>query len=106
MLWTGFSLRLSQYIGALSFSSMLASPSDLAAEKQPHSMRLRQHTLRLGWYSAGDEQNGFPSNIMFVIELHQTRESRFSQSEGPFGAFLLIPSMFSLRRGLHLTTPA
>ncbi len=40
MLWTGFSLRLSQYFGALSFSSTLTSPSVPAAEKQPHSMRL------------------------------------------------------------------
>ncbi len=47
MLWTGFSLRLSQYFGALSFSSTLfssalfsSSPSVPAAEKQPHSMRL------------------------------------------------------------------
>ncbi len=40
MLWTGFSLRLSQYFGALRFSSTLTSPSLPAAEKQPHSMRL------------------------------------------------------------------
>ncbi len=40
MLWTGFSLRLSQYFGALSFSSTLMSPSVPAAEKQPYSMRL------------------------------------------------------------------
>ncbi len=38
----------------------------------------------------------FPSNMMFGIEVHQTRESRFSQSEGPLGAFLKqIPSVFS-----------
>ncbi len=40
MLLTGFSLRLSLYFGALSFSSTLMSPSVPAAEKQPHSMRL------------------------------------------------------------------
>ncbi len=40
MLWTGFSLRLSLYFGALSFSSTLMSPSVPSAEKQPHSMRL------------------------------------------------------------------
>ncbi len=40
MLWTGFSLRLSLYFGALSFSSILMSPSVPTAEKQPHSMRL------------------------------------------------------------------
>ncbi len=40
MLWTGFSLRLSQYVGALSFSSTLTSPSVPAAEKQLHSMKL------------------------------------------------------------------
>ncbi len=39
-LGTGFSLRLSQCIGAFSFSSTLMSPSVPAAEKQPHSMRL------------------------------------------------------------------
>ncbi len=39
MLWTGFSLTLSQYFGALSFSSILMSPSVPAAEKQPHSTR-------------------------------------------------------------------
>ncbi len=40
MLWTGFSLRLSQYFGVLSFSSILTSPSVPSSEKQPHSMRL------------------------------------------------------------------
>ncbi len=40
MLWTGFSLRLSLYFGALSFSYILMSPSVPAAEKLPHSMRL------------------------------------------------------------------
>ncbi len=59
MLWTGFSLRLSQYFGALSFSSTLTSPSVHAVEKQPRSMRLLQHTLLLGWYSAGDEKSLF-----------------------------------------------
>ncbi len=33
--------------------------------------------------------------MMFGIEVHQTRESRFSQSKGPLAAFLLIPSVFS-----------
>ncbi len=39
----------------------------------------------------------FPSNMMFGIEVHQTRESCFSESEGPLGAFffLQIPSVFS-----------
>ncbi len=37
MLWTRFSLRLSLYFGALSFSSTLTSPSVPAAEKQLHS---------------------------------------------------------------------
>ncbi len=41
MLWTGFSLRLSQYFGVLRFfSSTLMSLSVPAAEKQLHSMRL------------------------------------------------------------------
>ncbi len=33
--------------------------------------------------------------MMLRIEVHQTRESCFSQSEGPLGAFLQIPSVFS-----------
>ncbi len=32
---------------------------------------------------------------MLGIEVHQSRESCFSQSEGPLGAFLQIPSVFS-----------
>ncbi len=90
MLWIGFSLRLSQYFGALSFSSTLMSPSVPAT-----AWGCYQHTLLLGWYSAGDEQSWFPSNMMLRIEVHQTRESCFSQSEGPLVAFLLILSVFS-----------
>ncbi len=72
------------------------SPSVPAAEKQPHSMSCYQHTLLLGWYSAGDEQSWFPSNMMLRIEVHQTREYCFSESEGPLGAFFVqIPSVFS-----------
>ncbi len=37
MLWTGFSLSISLYFGALSFYSNLMSPSVPGAEKQPHS---------------------------------------------------------------------
>ncbi len=34
--------------------------------------------------------------MMFGIEVHQTRESYFSKSEGPLSAFFLqIPSVFS-----------
>ncbi len=33
--------------------------------------------------------------MMLRIEVHQTREYYFSQSEGPLGAFLQIPSVFS-----------
>ncbi len=48
-------LMLSQYFGALSFSSTLMSPSVLAAENSPTAWGCYQHTLLLGWYSAGDE---------------------------------------------------
>ncbi len=88
MLWTGFSLSISLYFGALSFNSILMSPLVPGAEKQPHSMRPLQHTLRLGRYSACDEQSWFPSNMMLRIEVHQIRESCFSEFEGPFVAFL------------------
>ncbi len=85
MLWTGFSLRLSQYFGALSFSSILLSPSVPAAEKQPHSMRLLPAHFTLGMVLCW-----FPSNMMLGIEVHQTRESCFSESEGPLGAFFSL----------------
>ncbi len=48
-----------------------------------------------GMYSAGDEQSWFPSNMMLRIEVHQTRESCFSESEGPLGKFLYTPCVYS-----------
>ncbi len=35
------------------------------------------------------------SNMMLRIEVNQTRESCFSESEGPLDAVLQIPSVFS-----------
>ncbi len=66
-----------------------------AAEKQLHSMRLLPAHFTFGMVSAADEQSWFPSNMMLRIEVHQTRESCFSQSEGPLGASLQISSVFS-----------
>ncbi len=90
MLWNVFSLRLSQYFGALSFSSTLTFPSVPASEKQLHSILYfwdgTLHVMRSAW---------FPSNMMLGIEVHQTREYYFSQSEGPLGDFLQILSLFS-----------
>ncbi len=45
MLWTGFSLRLFQYFGALSFSSTLRSPSVPAAEKTAPQHEAASSTL-------------------------------------------------------------
>ncbi len=70
-------------------------PRSLPLKNSPTAWGCYQHTLLLGWYTAGDEQSWFPSNMMLRIEVHQTRESCFSQSEGPLGAFLQIPSVFS-----------
>ncbi len=53
MVWTGFSLRLSLYFGALSFSCV---PQSLLLKNSPTAWGCYQHTLLLGWYSAGDEQ--------------------------------------------------
>ncbi len=88
MLWSRFSLRLSQYIAVLSFSSILTSPSIPATENSPTAWDCYQHTLLLGWYSACEEQSWFPSNMMPGIEVE-------FESEGPLGAFLQIPSVFS-----------
>ncbi len=89
--WALLSLRLSLYFGALSFFSILMSPSVPAAEKHPHSITFYfwDGTLQVmsrAW---------FPSNISLGIEVHQNRESCFSQSESSLDAFLQIPSVFS-----------
>ncbi len=70
-------------------------PQSLPLKNSPTAWGCYQHTLLLGWYSACDEQSWFPSNMMLGIEVHQTRESCFSQSEGPLGAVLKILSVFS-----------
>ncbi len=51
MLWTGFSLSLSLYFGALSFSSTLTRTSVPDAEKQLHSMRLLPAHFTFGMVS-------------------------------------------------------
>ncbi len=70
-------------------------PQSLPLKNSPTAWGCYQHTLLLDWYSAGDEQCLFPSNMTLRIEVHQTRKSCFSESEGPFGAFLQISSVFS-----------
>ncbi len=45
----------------------------LPLKNSPTAWGCYQHTLLLGWYSAGDEQSWFPSNMMLGIEVHQTR---------------------------------
>ncbi len=95
MLWTGFSLKFSQYLVHWAFLLLWRVPQTLPLKNSPTAWGCYQHTLLLGWYSAGDEQSWFPSNMMLRIEVHQTRDSCFSQSEGPLGAFLQIPNVFS-----------
>ncbi len=70
-------------------------PQSLLLKNSSTAWGCCQHTLLLGWYSAADEQSWFPSNMMFWIEVHQTGENCFSQSECPLGAFLQIPCVFS-----------
>ncbi len=95
MLWTGFSLRPCQYLVHWAFFLLWRVPQSLLLKNSPTAWGCYQHTLLLGWYCAGDEQSWFPSNMMLRIEVHQTRESCSSQSDGPLGAFLQIPSVFS-----------
>ncbi len=64
-------------------------PQSLLLKNSPIAWGCYQHTLLLGWYSAGDEQSWFPSNMMLRIEVYQTRESCFLESEGPLGAFFV-----------------
>ncbi len=69
------------------YSEVLQS---LPNKNSPTAWGCYQHTLLLGWCSAGDEQSWFPSNMMLGNEVHQTRETCFSKSEGPFGAFFFF----------------
>ncbi len=50
-------------------------------KNSPTAWGCYQHTLLLDWYSAGDEQSWFPSNMMLGIEVHQTREYYFSRED-------------------------
>ncbi len=47
----------------------------LLLKNSPTAWGCYQHTLLLGWYSVGEAQSWFPSNMMLGIEAHQTRES-------------------------------
>ncbi len=64
-------------------------PQSLLLKNSPIAWGCYQHILLLGWYSAGDEQSCFPSNMMLRIEIHQSRESYFSESEGTLGDLFL-----------------
>ncbi len=71
MLWTGFSLRLSLYFGALRFSSTLMCPSVPAAEKQPHSMRLLPAHFTIGmilcmWWAVPAFLQTWCLELMFI----------------------------------------
>ncbi len=79
----------------LAFLLLWWVPQSLLLKNRPTAWGCYQHTLLVGWYSAGDEQSWFSSNMMLRIEVHQNRLYYFSQSMGPFSAFLQIPSVFS-----------
>ncbi len=84
MHWTVFSLSLSLYFGALSLCSTLASPSVPAVEKQPHRMRLELRFIK-------------PENLVS----HSLRALLVL-----FCLFQVCFHVSSLRKGLHLATPA
>ncbi len=97
MLWTGFSLRLSHYFGALSFSFTLTSPSVPAAEKQSHNMRLLPAHFTFGM--AGDDAWNWGSSDQRIL---------FLAIWGSFRCFFckcqVCFHVSSLRRGLSLAT--
>ncbi len=95
MLWTGFSLRLSQYFGALGFSSTLTSPLSSCRWKTAPQHEAATSTLYF-WVGTLQVMSSawFLSNMMLGIEVHQTRSYYFSQSKGPLGAFLQILCVF------------
>ncbi len=94
MLWISFSLRLSIYFGALRFSSTLTSPPVPAAEKHLHRMRLIPAQLTFGMVLCRCWVELVSSKMMLRIEVHQTRESCFSESEDPLDAVWQIPCVF------------
>ncbi len=88
MLWTGFSLGLNlNFLVHWAFLQLWWVPQSLPLKNSPTAWGWYQHTLLLGRFSADDEQSWFPSNMMLTITVHQNRESCFSESEGPLGAF-------------------
>ncbi len=54
------------------YSDESLSPCPL--KNNPIAWGCYQHTLLLGWNSAGNEQSWFPSNMMLRIEVPQTRD--------------------------------
>ncbi len=77
----------------------------LPLKNSPTAWGWYQHTLLLGWYSAGDESSRFPSNMMLRIEVYQIRESCFSDWGSIRCFFQVCFLLSSLRRGLSLATP-
>ncbi len=80
MLWIGFLLELTLYFELFFYS-------DVSRGKQPTAWGSYQHTILLDGTLQVMNNAWFSSNMMFGIEVHQTREYCFSQSEGPFGVF-------------------
>ncbi len=95
---TRFSLRLSQYFGALSFSSTLTSPSVPAAEKQPHSMRLLPAHFTFGmvhcrWWA---ELVSFKHDVWNWGSSDQ--RISFLRVWGSFGCFFVFSCVFTEER--------
>ncbi len=77
---------------------LLWIPQSLLLKNSPTARGCYQHTLLLCWYSAGDEQSWFSSNMMLRIEVHQTRilfltvwGSFRGFSENPKCVFMCLP---------------
>ncbi len=57
-------------------------------------------SLSPGCWTTGDVHSWFPSNMMLGIEVHQTRESCFSESEGPLSLGQITRFLCRLRQSL------
>ena len=83
-LWSRFSSRMSLYFAPFNFPSILTSLPVPANEKQPHSMMLLPPYLTVGMVQ------GFLQ--MWWLAFRPNRDTCFSWSESPLGAFWQTPS--------------
>ena len=91
----------SLYFAPFIFPSIMTSLPVPATEKHPHSMMLPpQLWWQHHWCQVSSRCDAWHSGQRVQSLFHQTRESCFSWSESPLGAFWQTPKLFSLISGV------